>query len=94
MFFASLFCQITTSQLTVLIYFRGTMLALLWPLVSFFKSCALQFFVLVLFVCMLEIKFNSILDNAQAFSNYSELKVIFVSVGSDISNISAHVCNT
>ena len=43
-------------------YFRGTMLAPLWPLVSFFKPCALHFvFLYCLFVCLslLEIKFNS-----------------------------------
>ena len=42
------------------------MLAPLWPLlplVSFFKPCALHFCVLVLLVCMLEIKFNSKLNS-------------------------------
>ena len=55
-------CLITARHWTVLICFRGTMLAPLRPLVSFFKPCALHFCVLVLLVCMLEIKsiqFNS-----------------------------------
>ena len=36
------------------------MLAPLWPLVPFFEPCALHFCVLVLLVCMIEIKFNPI----------------------------------
>ena len=61
------------------------MLAPLWPLVSLFKPCALHFCVLVLHVCMLEIKFNSIQEIM------SHISVCIQHIGHLVSNIKIFV---